>query len=150
MNKEGIGSVVATVLIVLLVIIGVAILWTAVRPLISSTGNRVQPDCFTLDLDVSSCTYSAGTAPYTANLVIRRGVGEGDLKAVKFVFSLASGDPLVTSEVATNIDELETFNVPQIPNFQQAPQSVIVVPIIGEERIICTPIDNPRECTQGP
>ena len=56
--RKGISGVVATILIVLLVVVSVAILWGAVRPLISSTNNRVQPDCLTVDLDVTSCVYA--------------------------------------------------------------------------------------------
>ncbi len=148
MNKRGLGNVVATILIVLLVIIGVAILWRSIRPLISSAGNRVQPDCFTVELDITGCVYSSGGQ--SAVVSVRRGVGKGDVKAVKFVFSFASGDPLITSEVATNIDELETFTSPSIPGFAQAPQSVIVIPLVGEDKILCTQIDNPTLCTTGP
>ena len=150
MNKGGIGSVVANVLVVLLVILGVSILWTVVRPLISSTGNRVQPDCFTLDLDVASCVYTGTASPYATTLTIKRGVGNGDVKAVKFVFSFASGNPVITPEVATNIDELETFSLPNSYSSIEVPQSVIVVPLVGEEKIVCTPSDNPTPCTQGP
>ena len=81
-------------------------------------------------------------------MTIRRGVGNGDVKAVKFVFSFASGNPFITPEVATSIGELETFSpTPYSPT--QAPQSVIVVPLIGEDKILCTPSDDPTPCT-GP
>lgn len=149
MNRRGLDSVVATILITLLVIIGVGILWAAVRPLISSTGSRVQPDCFTIDLDVASCVYSAAI-PATVALSVERGVGKGDVSAVKFAFSFASGDPIISQEFLTNIDELETFTPPPIPGFSQPPSSVIVVPLVGDNKILCTPSDNPTPCSAGP
>src|SRR3989344_8534789 len=109
MNRRGLDSVVATILITLLSIIGVGILWAAVRPLISSTGNRVQPDCFTIDLDVASCVYTVSGPQYTNSVTIRRGVGNEDISAVKFVFSFANSEPIVTPEVVTAVNELETF-----------------------------------------
>ena len=183
MNKRGVGSVVATVLIVLLVVVGVGVLWGAVRPLIGSVGDRVQPDCLTVDLDVMSCVYSAevsGTCsisgasctgivqgscpssqtcdnyvPATTIVSVRRGVGRADIRAVKFAFSFDNSDSLITPEIVTSVGELETFTsslggFPSVGGVVQAPQLVIVVPMVGENKFLCTPNVNPFPCISGP
>ena len=142
--KKGIGSVVANVLIVLLVIVGVGILWAAIRPLIGSANNRVQPDCLTVDLDVVSCVYDIGTA----TVVVKRGVGEGDLRAMKFAFSYENGDPTVSDKTTiSDFDELETSNPIAVSGFIQDPKSVIAIAMIGPEEVLCNPTGSSKECT---
>ena len=131
--RKGISGVVATILIVLLVVVSVAILWGAVRPLISSTNNRVQPDCLTVDLDVTSCVY----ANNIVDVVVKRGVGEGDVTAIKFAFSYDALPPSVSAEFLTpGFDELETATK-SVTGITSTPKSVIAVAMVGPEKVLC-------------
>ena len=148
MNRRGISSVVANVLIVLLVIVGVGILWAAVRPLISSSNNRVQPDCFTIDLDVMECDYMLGTGgnPGSAQVVVKRGVGAGDVRAVKFAFSYETGSPTVSDEFLTpGFDELATITK-SVSGITSAPKSVVAVAMVGPEKVLCGITGTHKEC----
>ncbi len=141
--RKGISGVVATILIVLLVVVSVAILWGAVRPLISSTNNRVQPDCLTVDLDVTSCVY----ANNIVDVVVKRGVGEGDVTAIKFAFSYDALPPSVSAEFLTpGFDELETATK-SVTGITSTPKSVIAVAMVGPEKVLCGITGTPKECT---
>ena len=52
MNKRGISSVVANVLIVLLVVGAIAIMWGFIRPLIVESGDEVGVEQFLLNLKI--------------------------------------------------------------------------------------------------
>ncbi|MEK6846774.1 MAG: hypothetical protein AABY16_01260 [Nanoarchaeota archaeon] len=58
-NRKGVSEVVANVLIVLLVIVGIAVIWSVVKPTIERTADTVQSDCFTVQVEPQSCVLSA-------------------------------------------------------------------------------------------
>jgi hypothetical protein len=70
-NRRGVSAVVANVLIILLVVVGVALIWAAVRPSIEEGAEGIGSGCFTLNLEPLKCEYYPGTAhgendsPYT-------------------------------------------------------------------------------------
>jgi hypothetical protein len=55
-NKKGVSAVVANVLIILLVVVGVALIWAAVRPAIEEGSEGIQADCITTSVEVQSCS----------------------------------------------------------------------------------------------
>jgi hypothetical protein len=61
-NRRGVSAVVANVLIILLVVVGVALIWAAVRPSIEKGAQGVQADCFTIQLEPTTCTPLSGSA----------------------------------------------------------------------------------------
>ncbi len=56
LNKKGVSEVVANVLIVLLVIVGVGVIWSVVKPTIDKAGKDINADCFTAKVSPVSCT----------------------------------------------------------------------------------------------
>ncbi len=56
LNKKGVSEVVANVLIVLLVIVGVGVIWSVVKPTIDKAGKDINADCFTVKVSPVSCT----------------------------------------------------------------------------------------------
>ena len=99
MFKRGVSSVVATVLIVLLVVVGVAVLWAAVKPAIDRTADTVQSDCFGVQLEVTKCeidTSDSNPTLWDAIVSIKRNVGQGDLRQVAVSYG---GDMLYVSTV---------------------------------------------------
>src|SRR3989344_7891129 len=107
MNNRGVGSVVATVLIILLVVVGVGILWAAVRSVLDSSSNQFQPDCLTIDLKVTSCIRD-NTATGTVTVKISRKIGAGDLTGLKFAFVLSNGQTIVDDGTINALEELES------------------------------------------
>ena len=61
-NKKGVSEVVANVLIVLLVIVGIAVIWSVVKPTIDKGAGGIQNagDCFSVSVSPVSCTKSNG------------------------------------------------------------------------------------------
>jgi len=57
-NKKGVSEVVANVLIVLLVIVGIAVIWSVVKPTIDKGAGGIQNagDCFSVSVSPVSCT----------------------------------------------------------------------------------------------
>jgi len=100
MNKKGISAIVANVLIVLLVVAGVVLLWTAVRPTIEQAGEQVGADCVTLDLEVVSCDVTANSVS------VRRNAGSGDLGGAKLII----GDGTLDCNEAEGLGELESVD----------------------------------------
>ena len=61
-NRKGVSEVVANVLIVLLVIVGIAVIWSVVKPTIDKSSNAVRSDCFTVQVEPTACALSAAVA----------------------------------------------------------------------------------------
>jgi len=83
--KRGVSEVVANVLIVLLVVVGVAVLWAAVKPTIERTADTVQSDCFNVQLEIVKCEIDfSNTNPgaWDAKVTLKRNPGQGDLREV--------------------------------------------------------------------
>ena len=65
-NRKGVSEVVANVLIVLLVIVGIAVIWSVVKPTIDKSSNAVRSDCFTVQVEPVSCNRFGTCAVTTA------------------------------------------------------------------------------------
>ena len=105
-SKRGLSDVVTTVLIVLLTIVAIAILWSFLQPLFTSSGQKVQTQqqCLALSLEVTGCQSTVGTT----NATIKRNPGAATLKEVKLVFESPDGSTKVVTETAAIPAELET------------------------------------------
>ena len=49
-NRSGLSSVVGNVLMVLLVIVGVAVIWSVVKPTIDKSAKQIEADCLNIDV----------------------------------------------------------------------------------------------------
>jgi FlaG/FlaF family flagellin (archaellin) len=107
-NKKGLSDVVTTVLIVLLTIVAIAILWSFLQPMFTSSGQKVQTQqtCLALSLEVTNCD---SVADYS-NVTVKRNPGVATLKELKLVFERPDGSTqVVTESTSTNLPlELET------------------------------------------
>jgi hypothetical protein len=84
LRKRGVSDVVANVLIILLVVVGVALIWAAVRPAIRDSSEGIKSDCFLVNLNLVKCEVDVTSSSVKVN--IARKAGSGDLKAVDLVF----------------------------------------------------------------
>ncbi len=83
-KKRGMSDVVANVLIILLVVVGVGLLWAAIRPQIEQVEGGAQSDCLKVSLEATQCVVDVGTANALATN-IERNAGDGNLKSAKLL-----------------------------------------------------------------
>src|SRR3989344_2943111 len=97
MDKRGISSIVSMAFIILGTIIGIVLLWVFVNKSIERSGDVVDPDCLTLNLELvgcnvnSTCNYGTGTNIYEAQTLVKRNVGKGNVTGLRFIFESAAG-----------------------------------------------------------
>jgi len=143
MNKRGVSAVVATILIILLVIVGVTILWAAVRPTIEQTTKQINAECITIDLEITGCDLT----PASDTVTIKRNIGEGELGGIKLIVdgtpcdteSIALGQLESSSDHACIIDE-GTNNIVDFSN----KEIEIAAVLTGGQ--LCAPLRNPFTC----
>lgn len=102
-SRKGVSEVIANVLIVLLVIIGIAVIWSVVRPTIDKSLEQLQADCFTVSVEPVSCSIAAGAA----TVRVKRNPGAGTFGTIEILFSDGTDSGLVTSGITT-LNELST------------------------------------------
>jgi len=144
-NKKGLSSIVATVLIILLVVVAVAIIWAAVKPTIQNTTGQIGSSCLTISTTLDSCVLSSGTL---YNISMTRGSGEGDLKAIKFIFNNGTGDTKLVSEDASDFGILGTKKFTSIDGTltnANVDYALVVVSADGTEQT-CEAQKTPVDC----
>lgn len=124
-NKRGLSGIVATLLIILLVIVAVAVVWTVVRNVLDEGSEKVGFSTITTGVDVQGVQVAGDTASVT----VKRDVGEGNVVGVKVVVS--DGQNSVSEEFMQPMEELEerTFDV-DISELGGDPVEVLVAPIL--------------------
>lgn len=143
-NKKGVSEVVANVLIVLLVIVGIAVIWSVVKPTIDKGAQGVQADCFTVSVEPVSCAI-AGT---TATVNVKRNPGAGDFTNVDVVLENAAGDTRkvspATAVSSTTLTELSTTPIAvTIPSGFTATKANIAITAGGQ---LCQVTTQPIDC----
>jgi hypothetical protein len=106
-NKRGLSGIVATLLIILLVIVAVAIVWTVVRNVLEKGSDEVGFSTITTTLDVQDVQVADGIA----SVNVKREVGDGNVVGVKIVVS--DGQNSISQDFIQSLEELEsqTFDV---------------------------------------
>ncbi len=154
-KKRGIGDVVVSVLIILLVIIVSTILWIAVRANIDKATKSSQTECLSISLDnvgceaYGHCNYYAGGAEYATWVTIKRNSGKGDLKGIRFIFEDFFKRTSVFDRPTTGFDELESIRFDASNNLLLGfePKSVSSVALAGADNFVCRSFSSPVECT---
>lgn len=102
MNKKGLSMIVSTLIIILLVLVAVGVIWAVVNKILTEGSDKIALDKFFIDLKVKNA-YAAGSDMIVQ---VKRGVGEGDLAGMTFVFS--DGENTEVQSITDTLDELET------------------------------------------
>lgn len=150
-NRKGVSEVVANVLIVLLVIVGIAVIWSVVKPTIDkgASGIKTGSECLSLSLEPVSCTYVAATGAVTAK--IKRNPGAGSFESIDLVFQGNGGSSKVLNHIVTQavLTELSTYDVPSTTptgfTGLVSPVTVNVAARTGGQ--LCPPLSQPVKCT---
>ena len=145
-NRKGVSEVVANVLIVLLVIVGVAVIWSVVKPTIDKSAEQIDTGCFEVSLEATSCTADTGGNGW--DVVVKRDTGAGDLKGIKFIFedSSSGATTVVDGGTITGFDELETQTFQDLDAGAVIPNRVNVAAVVGNNLRLCQPLAAPLTC----
>ncbi len=106
MFRRGIASIVVTVLVILLAIVGTGIVFVTVNSFIKDgTDNEDIIECLSLDLSAFKCEIDV-TINIT-NVSVVRGPGDANLSEIRLVFESSNGSISIDRD-ASNFGELET------------------------------------------
>jgi hypothetical protein len=175
-NKKGVSAVVANVLIILLVVVGVALIWAAVRPSIEEGSEGIQADCFTTQLEPLDCDLTAevlgtcsvttattcsedadcpstetcnGYVAPTADVTVKRNPGAGDLKGIKFRFENDNDETLLEDapDIGALSEELATDSwTVDVTGLTGDIESVNVAALVGPQKRVCDIISTAARC----
>ncbi len=81
-NVKGLSTIVATLLIILLTLVAVAIIWVVVKNIIKSGADEVSMGKFAIDLEISQVKISNSTG---INIAVKRNPGEAQLSGIAFI-----------------------------------------------------------------
>jgi len=108
MNKRGISTVIATILIVLLGLVAVGIIWGVIQNILSDTEDDITIRGSKVNLNIKDAQYSDGKI----QVRVERGIGEGEVIGLKFTISDGSNTEVIdlpNIDIPNiNLDELET------------------------------------------
>src|SRR3989344_8936329 len=85
MNKRGLSDVVTTVLIILLALAAIVIIWAFVKPVIFSSGGKIESGLFTINFDIPAEKVFV-TEDGNITFRLNRKAGAARLVAVQVVF----------------------------------------------------------------
>lgn len=126
-NKKGVSEVVANVLIVLLVIVGVAVIWSVVQSTIDKSAREIKTECFNVKASPVSCTPSTTNGIY--DVIVKRDSGAGSFQEFKVILEDDRGATQIFSVGGPTVQELETVTetLTTIGTFTASKMKVAVV-----------------------
>ncbi len=139
-NKRGVSTVIATIILIVLVLVAVGIVWAVINNIISKQTEGISLGKLTLDADIKGVGINETTN--TISVLVKRKPGQGNLAGFKFVFKNET-DTEVWEENAT-MNELEerlftftlTMNVSEVI-------TITLVPLIksGDKKVLGNVVD---------
>lgn len=142
-SRKGVSEVVANILIVLLVIVGIAVIWSVVKPTIDKGAKGIQGDCFTISVQPVSCTSSGGK--WTVG--VKRNPGAGTFEKIELLFNGPTGETKLVDGGITVLTELSTTSSADIEELVQigfTPKSVNTVLRVNGQ--LCQVTSQPIDC----
>jgi|SRR3989344_3022875 len=138
MNKKGQAQIISTVLIILLVLAAVVIVWTIVEGFTKGAASIVEDSdiCFKINLEILEANAESGAIVNDGSLVIKRGVGAGDLKKIAVVIGGVRGSDID----ASGLDELGQIT----PSNLDLPDGseVEIYAIVGTSNHLCENVED--------
>lgn len=106
MNKRGISSIIATLILVLLTIVLVGIVWAVISNIVKSGSQQVSSQFGTLFLDLKIQNVVVDSSTGNLSVTVTRNPGQGNLTGVAFAISDGENTKVIKETAA--IDQLET------------------------------------------
>ncbi len=102
MNKKGLSSIVATLLIILLVLVAVVIIWVVVSRIVREGSDQIELSKVTLNLEIKK---AIAINDSFVKVHVRRNPGKGELAGLSFIFEDAFKSEVIDRNLT--LDELE-------------------------------------------
>ena len=125
MEKRGLSSIVATLIIILLTLVAVGVIWVVVQNLLRSGAEQAELGTYTLDLEIKSVQ----VAGEDVTVVVKRNAGEGEFVGMNFVFSNGTDSEIIRENTSLNKLDTKTFTFILTKISTSTLKSVSVVPI---------------------
>jgi uncharacterized protein (TIGR02145 family) len=105
-DKRGLSTIVATLIIILLVLVSVAVIWIVVKELILNNSEKVSLGSITLNLDIKKAKIECDQVYVT----VKRNVGEGDFIGLQFIIEGKETSDVFIEKVSMSELEVKIFN----------------------------------------
>ena len=133
LNKRAQAQIITVVLIILLVLVAIIIVWNVVKPMIEESSEGIGTSAFMTNLEIEDVQLGGGVG---AKVRVKRGSGEGDITALKFIFYDEDGESHIVEKTENLPNELETkvyeFTIDEIGSAGGV-EKVSVVPMFGSK-----------------
>ncbi|GEM_PF-5666606 len=149
MNKRGISPIVATVLMILLVIVGISAVFVSVREVSQQTSSvPVVQQCLTLNTRAESCVIDITEEDKSVRVKVVRGTGEGELSMIKILFDTPEG--LKVREENVSLSPLGAKVFTYTGNDAQELLEAEAVDLLGViDGNLCRATGSPVKCVAG-
>src|SRR3989344_5388517 len=94
MNRKGVSTIIASVLLILLVLVAIILLWNFTKPLISGQEEQLgtAKECLDLRVEPIKCNYQVIIGTKTLAAVdIKRSSADGNIQDLLFIFTDENG-----------------------------------------------------------
>jgi len=127
MNKKGLSTIVATVLIILLVIAAITLVWNPIRNMISKQSEEVEAGCLLANVQIT------GACMEGTNLMVTISNGaEKEIDGVQVIYGDDKGNLNNSIDKTTSIG-LNVISTIEVTNAKGTPKSVRIAAIIGDK-----------------
>lgn len=125
-NTKGLSTIVATLLIILLTLVAVAIIWMVLRSVIKENAEQISFGKFTVDLDITRARIVNDSA---INVTVKRNPGDGEIYGILFI---------VYDE---NNSEIKRYNI-SLAELQEKRFSIVLSDLVTDyvEKVAIAPI----------
>ena len=149
MKKRGLSNVIATILIVLLVLLGIILVWVYLHSSITQSSERVemQERCYALDTELQSCEYAGLQNYYFVSGLVKH--KRGDPTDIRLAFYMEDGSSVVRD--LQPIEILEAKKILPPTKLTSVPIYAIVSPIVysrDESGNLVCPISKRMICNE--
>ncbi len=107
-NSKGLSTIVATLLIILLTLVAVAIIWMVIRGVINENAEQVSFGKFTVNLDITKADVIDETS---IGVTVKRNPGKGNISGVAFVVYDEYNSEVVKSYIELKEFQLEPVEI---------------------------------------
>ena len=118
-NRKGMSTVIATLIIILLVFVAAAILWVVIRNLVTGGSSQLDLTSKCLDTEVVPTKINL-TSPGVYQVTVLRNSGDDEIGGIKIIFTSESGDVNYIHDAPGDIENLrlktETVTVQDVTN----------------------------------
>lgn len=144
-SRKGVSEVVANVLIVLLVIVGIAVIWSVVKPTIDKGAAGIQSDCFTVQVEAVSCVPGSSGNADEWDVTVKRSPGSGSFESIELLFEDATGQTKLIPSGITTLTELSTTTALNV-DATTIPNVVKVNTVLRAGGQLCQVTSQPVNC----